>query len=118
MVLTRPVPTFGPGGFFNISLHLLQVILAMPRHQQEELTSTVMDAFKRDFSGKVEVEDHFRVKLSADPAALIQMAMADNAIQGALLTCVVTYLRFPLKCLSSTISCILFRGQGLQVKGA
>ena len=90
----------------------------MPRHQQEELTSTVMDAFKRDFSGEVEVEDHFRVKLSADPAALIQMAMADNAIQGALLTCVVTYLRFPLKCLSSTISCILFRGQGLQVKGA
>jgi len=64
-----------------------QVILAMPRHQQEELTSTIMDAFKRDFS---------------DPAALIQMAMADNAIQGALLTCVVTYLR----------------GQGLQVKGA
>ena len=26
----------------------------MPRHQQEELTSTVMDAFKRDFSGEVE----------------------------------------------------------------
>merc|ERR1712055_139343 len=64
-----------------------QVILAMPRHQQEELTATVMDAFRRDFS---------------DPTALMQMAMADNAIQGALLTCVVTYLR----------------GQGLQVKGA
>jgi len=64
-----------------------QVILAMPRHQQEELTATVMEAFRRDFS---------------DPTALMQMAMADNAIQGALLTCVVTYLR----------------GQGLQVKGA
>ena len=35
----------------KISLLLLQVILAMPRHQQEELTATVMDAFKRDFSG-------------------------------------------------------------------
>ena len=33
-------------------LHLLQVILAMPRHQQEELTATVMDAFRRDFSGE------------------------------------------------------------------
>ena len=116
MVLTRPVPTFGPGGSFNISLHLLQVILAMPRHQQEELTSTVMDAFKRDFSG--EVEDHFQVNLSADPAALIQMAMADNAIQGALLTCVVTYLRLASKCRLSIFPSILFRGQGLQVKGA
>ena len=65
----------------------------MPRHQQEELTSTVMDAFKRDFSG--ELEDRFHNFFFADPAALIQMAMADNAIQGALLTCVVTYLRFP-----------------------
>ena len=45
------------------------------------------------------LEDHIQVNplLSADPAALIQMAMADNAIQGALLTCVVTYLRLPLK---------------------
>ena len=99
---------------FNISL--FQVILAMPRHQQEELTSTVMDAFKRDFSG--EVEDHFQVNLSADPAALIQMAMADNAIQGALLTCVVTYLRLASKCRLSIFPSILFRGQGLQVKGA
>ena len=33
-------------------LPLLQVILAMPRHQQEELTATVMDAFRRDFSGE------------------------------------------------------------------
>jgi len=76
-----------PSLFSQNLLHLLQVILAMPRHQQEELTATVMDAFRRDFS---------------DPTALMQMAMADNAIQGALLTCVVTYLR----------------GQGLQVKGA
>ena len=74
-----------------------QVILAMPRHQQEELTSTVMDAFKKDFSGEWDGGAQFGVNLSADPAALIQMAMADNAIKGALLTCVVTYLRFPFE---------------------
>ena len=33
------------------SQYLSQVILAMPRHQQQELTSSVMDAFKKDFSG-------------------------------------------------------------------
>ena len=59
MVFPGPVPTFRPGGAPTwcptklpfTSKCLFQVILAMPRHQQEQLTATVMDAFKRDFSG-------------------------------------------------------------------
>ena len=84
----------------NSSSSAFQVILAMPRHQQEQLTASVMDAFKRDFSGK-------RTRLfilllllllSADPAALVRMAMTDNAMQGMILTCVVSYLRWTSDC--------------------
>ena len=71
-----------------------QVILAMPRHQQEQLTASVMDAFKRDFSGKRTRLFILLLLLSADPAALVRMAMTDNAMQGMILTCVVSYLRW------------------------
>ena len=33
---------------------LLQVILALPQHQQDMLTGHVMEAFKKDCSGKTE----------------------------------------------------------------
>ena len=75
-----------------------QVILAMPRHQQEQLTASVMDAFKRDFSGKRTRVFILLLLLSADPAALVRMAMTDNAMQGMILTCVVTYLRWTSDC--------------------
>ena len=75
-----------------------QVILAMPRHQQEQLTASVMDAFKRDFSGKRTRVFILLLLLSADPAALVRMAMTDNAMQGMILTCVVSYLRWTSDC--------------------
>ena len=75
-----------------------QVILAMPRHQQEQLTASVMDAFKRDFSGKRTRLFILLLLLSADPAALVRMAMTDNAMQGMILTCVVSYLRWTSDC--------------------
>ena len=76
-----------------------QVILAMPRHQQEQLTASVMDAFKRDFSGKrTRLFILLLLLLSADPAALVRMAMTDNAMQGMILTCVVSYLRWTSDC--------------------
>ena len=78
-----------------------QVILAMPRHQQEQLTASVMDAFKRDFSGKrtrLFILLLLLLLLSADPAALVRMAMTDNAMQGMILTCVVSYLRWTSDC--------------------
>ena len=75
-----------------------QVILAMPRHQQEQLTASVMDAFKRDFSGKRTILFILLLLLSADPAALVRMAMTDNAMQGMILTCVVSYLRWTSDC--------------------
>ena len=70
----------------------------MPRHQQEQLTASVMDAFKRDFSGKRTRVFILLLLLSADPAALVRMAMTDNAMQGMILTCVVTYLRWTSDC--------------------
>ena len=78
----------------NSSSSAFQVILAMPRHQQEQLTASVMDAFKRDFSGKRTRLFILLLLLSADPAALVRMAMTDNAMQGMILTCVVSYLRW------------------------
>ena len=79
---------------------------------------------------QVDKSSHPRKNLFADPAALMQMAMADNAIQGMLLTCVVTYLRFSFEILNTgdngdsyhhhkyALPSFPFRGQGLQVKGA
>ena len=82
----------------NSSSSAFQVILAMPRHQQEQLTASVMDAFKRDFSGKRTRLFILLLLLSADPAALVRMAMTDNAMQGMILTCVVSYLRWTSDC--------------------
>ena len=85
----------------NSSSSAFQVILAMPRHQQEQLTASVMDAFKRDFSGKrtrLFILLLLLLLLSADPAALVRMAMTDNAMQGMILTCVVSYLRWTSDC--------------------
>ena len=36
----------------------------------------------------------------------MQMAMADNAIQGMLLTCVVTYLRFSFEILNTMVTMV------------
>ena len=82
----------------NSSSSAFQVILAMPRHQQEQLTASVMDAFKRDFSGKRTRLFILLLLLSADPAALVRMAITDNAMQGMILTCVVSYLRWTSDC--------------------
>ena len=85
----------------NSSSSAFQVILAMPRHQQEQLTASVMDAFKRDFSGKrtrLFILLLLLLLLSADTAALVRMAMTDNAMQGMILTCVVSYLRWTSDC--------------------
>ena len=125
MALTRPVPTFGPGAgqttlHLKISLHLLQVILAMPRHQQEELTSTVMEAFKRDFSGEWIGGSH-----PSKPPTFCRPGCPHPDGDGrqrhpggaAHLRRHLSQVAFEIR-LSSTISFILFRGQGLQVKGA
>lgn len=117
LVLTRPVPTFGPGWSKTVSISLCSRWYWPCRGTSRRSSPQPWWTPSRETS-QVRWRIYFQVNLSADPAALIQMAMADNAIQGALLTCVVTYLRFPVKCTSSTISLNLFRGQGLQVKGA
>ena len=123
LALTRPVPTFGSGG----SNHPLfsKSLASAPGdtgHAQAPAGGAHSNRDGRIQEGLLRWGEKAFIQvislLSADPTALMQMAMADNAIQGALLTCVVTYLRLASKCRLSIFPSILFRGQGLQVKGA